>query len=72
MLGAVGDARAVNTLVEALGHWSISERMSAAQHLEKIGDARALPALEKALADGLNTGVTYSNRFRIWLHSLWI
>ncbi len=61
MLGAEGDAQAVDALVEALDHWNIAERISAAQHLEKIGDARALPALEKALADGLNTEATYSN-----------
>jgi HEAT repeat protein len=60
MLGEVGNTRAVDELVEALGHWGISERIGSAQILGKIGDARALPALEKALTDGINTGTTYS------------
>ncbi|RMD59060.1 MAG: NACHT domain-containing protein, partial [Nitrospirae bacterium] len=50
-LGKIGDTRAVEPLIEALGDddWRVRER--AAEALVKIGDAKAVDALIKALGD---------------------
>ncbi len=50
-LGKIGDKRAVDTLISALGddYWEV--RLNSIEPLGKIGDVRAIPALKKALKD---------------------
>lgn len=45
MLGKLGDARAVEALIDALGAAGFQTRVNAAESLGKLGDARAIPAL---------------------------
>lgn len=59
ILGRLGDVRAAGVLITALSNPSILARIEAARALAVIGDERAIPALEKALADGINTGARY-------------
>jgi HEAT repeat protein len=50
-LGAIGDARALPALIEALRAENKLVRMAAARALGEIGDAGAVPALIEALRD---------------------
>ena len=53
VLGEIGDSRAVEPLIKALGNKSqdASARVYAADALGKIGDSRAVESLIKALGD---------------------
>jgi hypothetical protein len=50
-LGEIGDKRAVEPLITALGDGHEDVRWYAADSLGKIGDPKAIPALEKATTD---------------------
>ena len=51
MLGQLGDTRALEQLVAALGDTDYRVRLHAAKALGKLNDKRAMPALEQAKND---------------------
>ncbi len=61
-LGRIGDPSAVEPLVELLGGEDSDARWWAAEALGEIGDARALPGLERCLEDEGDSEVAVSVR----------
>jgi HEAT repeat protein len=59
VLGARGDPRAIEPLIEALRHPDVRGKQEAARALEKVGDERAVLALDQALAEGWNTDLAH-------------
>jgi HEAT repeat protein len=55
MLGKLGDARAVEALIDALGAPGFQTRVNAAESLGKLGDPRAIPALLRVVQNESDT-----------------
>ena len=65
-LGDIGDERAVEPLIKALGHEDEDVRKSAAEALGKIGDARAVEPLIKVHIEALDENIATSRGSRSW------
>jgi hypothetical protein len=65
-LGEIGDKRAVEPLIKALGYEDEYVRKSAAEALGKIGDARAVEPLIKVHIEALDENIATSRGSRSW------